>query len=25
VAYALQRADIAPEFRSELRGLLGEK
>jgi len=24
VAYALQHADIAPEFRSELRGLLGE-
>ena len=25
VAYALERPDIAPEFRSELRGLLGEK
>ncbi|HZQ11860.1 MAG TPA: UTP--glucose-1-phosphate uridylyltransferase GalU [Pseudolabrys sp.] len=25
VAYALQRADIAPEFRAELRRLLGDK
>ena len=25
VAYALQRPDIAPEFRSELKRLLGEK
>jgi UTP--glucose-1-phosphate uridylyltransferase len=25
VAYALERADIAPDFREELRRLLGEK
>ena len=25
VAYALERADIAPEFRSELKRILGEK
>ena len=25
VAYGLERPDIAPEFRSELRRLLGEK
>jgi hypothetical protein len=25
VAYALERPDIAPAFRSELRRLLGEK
>jgi UTP-glucose-1-phosphate uridylyltransferase len=25
VAYALERKDIAPEFRAELRGMLGNK